>query len=229
MKRGRPSSLSRDAILSAAQEIEGDEVSFVTVAASLSVASTSLYHYFSSLSELKSALTEKLITETEFLDDHPLGDFSSYLTRFMTDYRWWLQENSINSSVFKVNFGAVSFETAGNVESLYVRLEDFLETAHAEGINLESAMRIWWAITDFMSRSLTVDLRDEDLDGLHRDMRAVTEKSNPEQFPLIRSYLEQTEGRSVAAGDLYDSMVRIFVDGLISDLETNKRRPQTAD
>ena len=221
MKRGRPSSLSRDVILSAAREIEVDEVTFATVAARLSVATTSLYHYFSSVTELKSALTEKLITETEFLDDHPLGDFPSYLARFLTDYRWWLQENSLTSSVFKVNFGAVSFETDGNAESLYVRLEDFLETAHAEGINLEGAMRIWWAITDFMSRSLTVDLRDEDLDGIHRDMRAVTEKSNPEQFPLIRSYLEQIEGRPVAAGDIYDSMVRVFVNGLINEIKTN--------
>ena len=228
MKRGRPSSLSKDRILCAAQEIEDDELSFPRVAQSLGVASTSLYHYFSSLEDLRSALTDKWLTEVEFLDDHPLGDFSSYLIRFLTDYREWLKQNSLNSSAFKINFGAVSFETEGNVEPLYVRLEDFLETANAEGIELEDAITIWWAITDFMSRSLSVDMPEGYLGDLGQEMRAFTQKSDPEQFPMIRSCLDQIEGRLPVAQEFYDFLVRMFVRGLIAELDLRRAHRQTA-
>lgn len=218
MKRGRPSSLSREVILSAAQEIQGEKLSFSRVADSLQVAPTSLYHYFSSLGELRSALLQKVLNETEFLDDHPPGDFSSYLIRILTDYRDWLEQISLSRSAFKINFGAVSFAGAGSVEPLYVRLEDFFETADAEGIELQAAMKIWFSITDFMSRSLSVDLPEGYFDALHQEMRSVTQKSDPERFPLIRSYLDSSAGGSLPTRSFYDFLVRAFVRGLTMEL-----------
>lgn len=218
VKRGRPSTLSREAILSAAQEMNPDSLSFSRLAQSLGVASTSLYHYFSSLEDLQSALRAKVITEVEFLDDHPLGDFSSYLIRFLTDYRDWLDELPLDSSIFQTNFCAVSFVNGGNAEPLYVRLEDFLETANAEGIELAAAMKIWFAITDFMTRSLSIDLPDRYLETVNQEMRSVTEKADPEQFPLIRSYLDNATGACLTERAFYDFLVRSFVRGLIAEL-----------
>ncbi|MCS5638424.1 MAG: TetR/AcrR family transcriptional regulator [Myxococcota bacterium] len=218
MKRGRPSSLSRELILAAAQNMKAETLSFSLLAESLGVADTSLYHYFSNLEDIQSSLRTKVLTEVEFLDNHPIGDFSSYLIRFLTDYRDWLDELSLDPSIFQTNFCAVSFVNGGNAEPLYVRLEDFLETANAEGIELAAAMKIWFAITDFMSRSLSVDLPDSYLETVTREMRSVTEKADPEQFPLIQSYLDDTTGAFLTARACYDFLVRSFVRGLLAEL-----------
>ena len=224
MRRGRPNSLSRESILATAKEVDPEELSFLTLSQKLGVGKTSLYHYFTNLEDLQTALAEKLITESEFLDDHPLGDFSTYLVRFLTDYRDWLEQESISPSAFKINFGAVSFANGGNTEALYVRLEDFLQTADAEGIPLGDAMKIWWAITDFMSRSLAIELSDMELKGLHWEMQGTMEKSEPDQFPLSRAYLNNAANDTPTGREFYDFLVRAFVRGLIAELDLSQTR-----
>ncbi len=75
MVRGRPNLLSRDAILDVAQGIDEKDLSFLGVAEALGVAPTSLYHYFGSLEELRTGVTQRIIAKVEFLDNHPPGDF----------------------------------------------------------------------------------------------------------------------------------------------------------
>ena len=140
------------------------------------------------------------------------------MIRFLTDYRDWLEQISLSRSSFRINFGAVSFADGGSVEPLYVRLEDFLKTADAEGVELQAAMKIWFSITDFMSRSLSLDLPEGYFDALHQEMRSVTQKSDPERFPLIGSYLDSSAGRSLPARSFYDFLVRAFVRGLTMEL-----------
>ena len=75
-----------------------------------------------------------------------------------------------------------------------------------------------------MSRSLSLDMPEGYLGDVGREMRAFTEKSDPEQFPLIRSYLDQAEGRFPASHEFYEFLVRMFVRGLIAELDLSRAR-----
>ena len=226
MKRGRPSFLSRDTILDVAQEIDEKDLSFLGVAEAIGVAPTSIYHYFGNLEELRAAVTQRVIEKVEFLDDHPAGDFCSYLIRFLIDYRDWLEELSLDSSFFQIDFGALSFTDNSPPDPLYVRAEDFLETAHAEGVDLETAISIWFVLTDFMSRSLSVSLPAQYLKGLHKEMRTFLKSKDAEEFPLLRSYLENPSLANISSRSLYETSVRVLVKGLAEEfnLDGNKER-----
>ncbi len=217
MKRGRPNFLSRDAILDVAQEIDEKDLSFSEVANALGVAPTSLYHYFGSLEELRTGVTQRIIAKVEFLDNHPLGDFCSYLTRFLIDYRDWLEELSLDPSFFQVAYGALSFKDGSPSEPLYVRFEDFLETADAEGVDFQKAIAIWFVITDFMSRSLSVCLPEQYLNGIHKEMGTFLKDRTAEEFPLIRSYFEDYSQVTVPSRSIYETSVRVLVKGLAQE------------
>ena len=217
MKRGRPSLLSRDAILDIAQEIDEKDLSFSGVAEALGVAPTSLYHYFGNLEELRTAITQRLIEKVEFLDNHPPGDFCSYLIRFLLDYRDWLEELSLDPSLFKIDFGALSFTDDSPPEPLYVRLENFMTTADAEGVDLETAISIWFVITDFMSRSLSICLPERYLAGIQKEMKIFLKVRDADEFPLIRSYLEGYSQKAVPSRSLYETSVRVLVKGLAQE------------
>ena len=224
MKRGRPSRLSRDAILDVAQELDEQELSFTRVAEILGVAPTSIYHYFTSLEQLRSLVTQRLIKEADFLDNHPKGDFCSYLLRFLIDYKDWLEELSLDPSFFELNYGGLSFQNNSPPLPLFVRFEDFLQTADQEGVDLKSAIRIWFNLADFMSRSLSISLPERYLDAVHREMKIFLKDRTNEEFPLIRSYLDENSDVSVPSRALYETAARVLVKGLADEFDLNRNR-----
>ena len=224
MKRGRPSLISRDAILDVAQRLDEEDLSFKRVAEVLAVAPTSLYHYFTSLEQLRSSVTQRLIKEAEFLDNHPSGDFCSYLLRFLLDYKDWLEEFSLDSSLFQLKYGGLCFQSNSPPLPLFVRFEDFLQTADQEGVDLQTAMLIWCNLADFMSRSLSVSLPDRYLDGVHKEMKLFLKARTNEEFPLTRSYLDENSDVSVSSRTLYETAARVLVKGLAEEFGLDRSR-----
>jgi AcrR family transcriptional regulator len=224
MKRGRPSRLSRDAILDVAQELDEKELSFARVAEILGVAPTSIYHYFTSLGQLRTFVAERLIREVEFLDNHPSGDFCSYLLRFLLDYKDWLEELSLHPSVFELDYGGLRFKNHAPPHPLFVRFEDFLQTADQEGIDLRTAVHIWFIVADFMTRSLSVSLPDQYLLGVHNEMKIFLKDRTSEEFPLTRSYLDKNSDVSVPSRDLYETAARVLVKGLAEEFDLSRNR-----
>ena len=214
-RTGRPSVLSRERILEAAAGIDTADLSFGQLALELGVTAPSLYRYFANLEELRRALAADVIDRTEFLDDHPIGDFESYLVRFLMDYRDWLIENELNPELFAIEYGAIRFEQSVAAEPLLTRLEDFLATAEREGVPLDKAMRIWWVITDWMATTRSTRLQERFVQEFHEHLAGVLAALEMEHFPRIRSYLVEPVGEGLSRRDVYEFSTRALIRGLL--------------
>lgn len=217
-RAGRPSILSEASILDAARCVPVDELSFLCIGKRLGVSAQAIYRYFPNLDQLRSALAVKIVNEAEFLDDQPLGDFEAYVVRFLIDYRDWLAESGLSPAHFEIAYGATKLANGGAPEQLYTRLEDFLETAAREGVASDAALQVWFAITDFMSRSLSVQLPDDFARDFHADLAAGLAENGSQRFPRLMAYLGQTRNGEAASGDFYEQSARALVRGLMYEV-----------
>ncbi len=185
------------------------EFSLLSLAEVLGVSSQSLYHYFPSKEAIFEAIAEEIVEDVPIVS----GDlhWRDYIRQTILTYHEWLLSNDFPIARTYVYEGIATFRVASRrSENLLKRFDTFLAVLDRDGFEVDQAVAIWMAVSNFIRRSDLHRATQRDLDSAWSELLVDIGESKEGQFPQLEAFVSRA---CPNFEDLYRGLIETLIEG----------------